>query len=132
MATSIMLAKIMGVYFVILGLCMWSDCKQFKQRWMALKPNSDALFIAGFFELLIGILVVLNHNVWIQSWPVIITIVGYLLILEAVMMLANPQGLCEMYKKLCSGNGFVIMKVVMLVIGLVLVMAGFYDFKFCF
>lgn len=131
MSTSIVYAKVFGLYLTILSLCMLFGCKSFKQRIAGLKANSDALLVIGFFELLVGLYVVVTHNVWVQGWPVIITILGYAMVIEAINALINPNGLVNCYKKCTDGKAFCALSSVCLIIGLILIIAAFYNFRFC-
>ena len=48
------------------------------------------LFLSGFLTLLAGLAIVNTHNVWIASWPVIITAFGWLMIVAGILRMALP------------------------------------------
>lgn len=48
-------------------------------------------FIMGILALMLGILMVLAHNVWEMAWPVAVTIVGWLAIGKGLMRLMFPK-----------------------------------------
>ena len=131
MAASIIYAKVLGLYLTILGVCMLVSCKSIKQRIGAIKANSEATLIIGFFELLIGLFIVVTHNIWVSGWQVIITIFGWMMVVEAITAIINPAGLVSCYKKCTEGKGFCIMSAVALFFGLLLIVAAFYNFRFC-
>jgi hypothetical protein len=41
--------------------------------------------------LVFGLLIVMFHNVWVGSWEVIITILGWLALLKGVVLLVQPE-----------------------------------------
>ena len=53
--------------------------------------DSPALYyLFGFIILVIGFLLVTFHNEWSMSWSVIITIFGWIALIEGVLILALP------------------------------------------
>jgi len=84
-------------------------------------------FLAGFFALLIGMLIITFHNVWVSDWPVIITLIGWLSFLKgAVFMLASDvlQGILKYVKK--ATMYFTIAGVIWLLVGVYLIYVGFF------
>jgi hypothetical protein len=41
--------------------------------------------------LVLGLTVVTLHNVWVADWPVVITVVGWIMVLKSVAFLFLPQ-----------------------------------------
>ncbi len=54
-------------------------------------PALSLLF--GFTGVVMGLAIVLSHNLWVTDWRVFITIVGWGALLKGAMYLAAPQGL---------------------------------------
>jgi hypothetical protein len=48
------------------------------------------IFITGVLALLAGLAVVNAHNLWVLDWRLIVTILGWLLILRGIMNLVFP------------------------------------------
>jgi hypothetical protein len=52
--------------------------------------NRALIFLTGILALLAGVAIVNMHNVWEPDWRVIITVLGWLLVLRGVMLLVFP------------------------------------------
>ena len=89
------LAKCFGIYFLILTLAMFTNMPQFMQRIDSLIHDSNAMFVTGFFTLILGVMLVVGHNIWEKNWRVIITIIAWLTLLKGVLILYYPSGLSE-------------------------------------
>ena len=50
------------------------------------------LYFFGIFALIIGLLVVLSHNVWEADYRVVITIIGWLALIKGIAYLTLPWG----------------------------------------
>jgi len=91
MDVSKFLAKVMGIYFIIVSVAMLVNMQQFKIYISNLINDPSQMFVAGFFTLILGILVVVAHNIWQWNWKVIITIVGWIGILKGTSLIFYPQ-----------------------------------------
>jgi hypothetical protein len=52
--------------------------------------NRALIFLTGVLALLAGVAIVNMHNVWVPDWRVIVTGLGWLLVLRGVMLLVFP------------------------------------------
>lgn len=48
------------------------------------------MFVA-FLELLLGLIVVVTHNVWVTDWAVVVTIIGWLMVVEGTLYMVLPH-----------------------------------------
>jgi hypothetical protein len=58
-------------------------------------------------------------------WPVLITIIGWLLIIQGVLRLFYPEHCSKFCKALIAKNGYVIWCWIWLIVGIYLIWAGF-------
>ena len=56
-----------------------------------------------FFILLLGLTVVGTHNIWQGGWPVVITVLGWIMALKGAVLLCAP-GVAGIYKKWSDGT----------------------------
>lgn len=49
------------------------------------------LFMTGILALLMGLLIVVSHNIWVADWRVIITILGWLILVKGIVRLFLPE-----------------------------------------
>ena len=54
------------------------------------------LFSAGLMNLVIGIAMVVGHNIWDGSWRVVITVIGYLGLVKGFVILTWPEAMIAM------------------------------------
>ena len=91
MEVSIFLAKVIGLYFVIACLAMLANQKSFSRIIKDLAKDVPGVFFSGLIALMLGLLVVVSHNIWSCDWRVIITIVGWLMIIKGVARMLMPD-----------------------------------------
>jgi len=126
MASSLILGKIIGLYLVICGVSMLAR----KQGWMAMvkdmRKNPSFGRLMALFELLLGILIVMLHNVWVQGWEVAITLIGWVMLIEGAAYLLLPHKSIEKKIKAFNKPGwYVVTGIVILVVGLYLLGVSF-------
>ncbi|BCA94546.1 hypothetical protein TUM19329_09070 [Legionella antarctica] len=91
MDTSKFLSKVIGIYLIIISLAMFVNIHQFTQYFYKMINDVPLMFVAGFFTLILGLLIVVSHNIWQWSWRVIITIIGWLILLKGVSIIFFPE-----------------------------------------
>ena len=90
METSIFLAKFWGWYLIIFFLVLSFNPKRIRQIFEDLKDQKFVILIA-FMAIVIGLLNILFHNTWEPDWTVIITLMGWSVLLEGLLLLAFPN-----------------------------------------
>lgn len=91
MMTSLFLGKVVGAYLVVVGASLLLRKKMWHNVVRDFTKSSMAMTVAALFELLIGLFIVASHNVWVQSWEVVITIIGWLMVFEGIAYLFIPH-----------------------------------------
>ena len=49
------------------------------------------IYLSGVLSLLAGLAIVIAHNRWSGGWPVIITVLGWLMVIGGVIRIVVPQ-----------------------------------------
>lgn len=88
---SIILAKILGFYFLAIGLAFFINTDRFKDMYRQVSRDENFLFLGGVIALLIGSVIISLHNVWVLGWPVIITILGWWSLIKGFALLATKD-----------------------------------------
>jgi len=122
---TLFLAQVMGVYLLITGVSglLYPDRMQKAMR----EFNKSTLFpyFDGAIALIVGLLVLLSHNVWNDLTTSLVTLVGWLAVLEGLaMFLLSEDVLKQMTNKLVDMGR--ILGLVAVVAGGYLVYAGFF------
>ena len=91
MDTSIFLAKLMGPIFVIIGVGLFLN----RERYLAVVDevilSKTLLYVFGVMALTGGLAILLTHNVWVWDWPVVITIIAWLMVIRGSLRIVIPQ-----------------------------------------
>ena len=91
METSIFLAKHFGLVYLVVGGSILMNREYYRKFVDDFLSNTGLMFFGGVSNLVVGFLIVYFHNVWVQSWVVLITITGWGAILKGGMILMKPQ-----------------------------------------
>ena len=107
--------------FIMLG-----KTKYFRDVMLRLDPYNLSIPMGAAFGLMLGLFLVVIHNVWAWEPRLLITIISWLIIVKSVLWLGFPVRMLNMCKKMYAGAWFYIMAVIMLVAGVFLLAKGFY------
>ncbi len=91
METSVILAKIMGPLLLIVGLGLFINLEHYRRMLSDFGASSLSIYMAGATALLLGLLIVVFHNVWVVGWPVIITLLGWSAVIKGTVRLVAPR-----------------------------------------
>ncbi|MFC3907505.1 hypothetical protein ACFORL_00245 [Legionella dresdenensis] len=91
MDTSKFLSKVLGIYFIIVSVAMYVDMQQFTGYVQRLIHDPTLMFVTGFFTLILGILMVVSHNIWQWNWRLLITIIAWIVLLKGIGIIFLPH-----------------------------------------
>lgn len=86
--------------------------------------NLGLVYVAGFFNLALGLMVIILHNVWTWDWRVLITILGWLGVVKGLVRFYFPEKLFVVVKKF-SPKVLIVSCSIFFIIGIYLVYIGF-------
>ncbi|MBT4916851.1 hypothetical protein HN709_04955 [Candidatus Peregrinibacteria bacterium] len=98
METSILVAQILGLVYVVLGLGMLLNGAYYKKTFDELLKSPSFMFFGGIMSLILGFLIVRVHNFWVMDWTVIVTIIGWGALLKGFMIFLAPKALISFSK----------------------------------
>ena len=89
MEISIFFARLWGSFFIIFGLLSIIT----RQLGKTIEMTDDKAFVisTGYITLLMGLVTVILHNVWVASWEVVITILGWSTLIKGIMKIGWPE-----------------------------------------
>lgn len=128
MIVSILLAKFLGVYLVLLGILLIFRQKNIIEIVNDTMKSSSLLFMSAILTLLLGILLILLHNLWVADWRVLVTILAWMIFIKGIIRLYFPEFVRSKIKKIKGKKIIFITGWVSLVLGLFLVYHGFVFF----
>jgi len=124
---TVFLGRLIGIYCIVCAILMAVRRQFTLDAVTALLASPMAMFVTGVFTLILGLAIILGHNYWSGgALRVIVTLVGWVAALKAVIILFLPTGMQTTYV-----NGFrlaenlYLYSAVMFVLGAYLTWAGF-------
>ncbi len=91
MDVSIFLARVLGLYFIIVCLALLFRFKEIRKSFDEMVSNKAHVFLRAFLSLVIGILLVVSHSIFVLDWRLLITLIGYLALLKGICLLFFPE-----------------------------------------
>ncbi len=124
---TIFLAKFIGLYCIVLTTTMMMHKQRAVTTINALIRNPPLLMFIEMLGLAAGLAMVVGHNIWTGgALPIVVTLVGWLMVIRGAVLLALPQdALSKFFDAVRYEERFYIFMGAGLVLGLYLTFAGF-------
>ncbi len=90
MDTSLFLARLIGPMLLVVGAGVLINRENFRAMAKELVASRELMFIIGLLTLLGGLAIVITHNVW-SGWPIIVTILGWILVIGGALRILVPD-----------------------------------------
>ena len=104
MELSIFLGKVLGLYLLIVSVVMTINRKDYKKLLQSFQENFALTLVCGVFTVILGLLLVVGHNIWSNDWRVIITLIAWLTLAKGIGLILVPL------KILKVGSGRLLLK----------------------
>jgi hypothetical protein len=123
---TVFLARLFGLYCIIIAAAMLPQAEAFAAIVHAFVADAPLVLIAGVFTLFGGLALVLLHNYWSGGvLTVVITLIGWLTLIKAVVLVVLPTNrLVALYGGV-SPTHILISGSLTLLLGIYLTVAGF-------
>ncbi|MEP6793498.1 MAG: hypothetical protein ABJB16_04175 [Saprospiraceae bacterium] len=125
METSIYLAQVIGLFGALTTFTIIIRYKFYLSMEEIVAKNPATIYMSGFMFLLLGILVVVSHQVWSMDWRVIITLLGWLLLFKGLMRIIFPQKIIALLLKKLEEKRFIFGEIAVFILSLFLIYQGF-------
>jgi hypothetical protein len=127
MVTSIFLAKLFGLFFVILGLSAMLHPKRLQNIFIELKKSPVLMFMTSFVLLIMGIALVISHSIFVLDWRLLITVLCWIVFLKSAACLILPEKWIENPHRLLEHPGFYYsVSIIYLLLGAFMIYHGFF------
>lgn len=123
MELSIFLAKLMGLYLVLVSVAFWLNRRKLSRIIQEFTNNVSLTLFSGAMLVILGLAVVLKHNVWVADWRVIVTILGWATLLKGLLRVFAPEKIPQLAVK--SESAFSVIFLVAFALGAYLTYIGF-------
>lgn len=122
MEVSIFLGKVIAIFMIIMALFMIVKRKSLKAFAQDIWKNEIGLLYMSVINIILGLLLVVAHQVWSADWRIVVTIFGWSVLIKGVCLLFWPERLKKFSKIMNSESYILIGAALWLVIGLYLLM----------
>lgn len=120
MELSVLLAQIIGLYLLLEGLVILARRKFIMNIVDDMSNNKALMFVTGAMVFILGLLIVLNHNIWEATWRVVPTIVGWAMVVKGIAIFFVPQVVMSKARRFAKNRNLAVLA------GLLAVAAGAY------
>jgi len=89
MNISFFFARLWGSFFLIFGMLSIIT----RQLGKTIEMTDDKAFVVstGYITLLMGLVTVILHNLWVNDWRILITILGWSTLIKGIMKVGFPE-----------------------------------------
>jgi hypothetical protein len=91
MQTSIFIARLLGPVLLVAGIAMLVNRKQLDAIIAEMLRSPLLLLLLGIIDFAVGLAIVLAHNLWVADWRLIITLLGWLLMVRGAVRMLLPE-----------------------------------------
>jgi hypothetical protein len=88
---AVTMASIFGLYFTILGIWIFFKGEELERYWTSFKANPGLFYLGGIFNLLFGLMILHFYHVWSWHMLVLVTILGYWILIKGLLILFFPK-----------------------------------------
>jgi hypothetical protein len=93
MTTSVFLARLLGPLLLAVGASVLINPKPFHTMAGEVVRRITLVYLFGLFDFAAGLAIVLTHNVWAANWRVLITLIGWLMLIRGAVRILAPEAI---------------------------------------
>jgi hypothetical protein len=123
---SIFLARLLGPLLLLPGIGMLLTPRLFRTMGAELVGSLTLIYLFGLIDFAAGLAIVLTHNVWVANWRVLITLIGWLMLIRGAARILAADKLQPRAAKLLGSKRLIpISGTVVVILGLILCYFGY-------
>lgn len=121
---TLVLAAVIGPLMLVMGLAALFHGDRLVKMETEIRKSPALLFLWGFVTLLLGVLVTLYHNFWDTGLEMLVSAIGWIMVVKGVILMLMPEFAENISKAMLSDKGGV--KTFMSVWGIIVGALGLY------
>ncbi len=126
MQPAVFIARLIGPAFVAIGLGILLNGPFYTALILEAVHSPTLIYFSGLISLIPGLAILNVHRTWTGGWPVIVTIIGWLLVIGGVIRLMLPATTATLATDIYSHPiVLLIVAIVVLVVGAFLCFEGY-------
>ncbi len=124
MQPAVFIARLVGPVFVAIGVGILLNATLYTAMVAEAVRSPTLIYISGLLSLTAGLAILNAYRAWTADWRVIITVLGWLLVIGGVIRIVLPRVTASLATTIYSGPAvMIIVAVIALVVG------GFLSFQ---
>jgi hypothetical protein len=126
MSETAFLARLIGLFTLVMGAAVLINRRGMIAAIENLSHHPDTLLIVELIGLAVGLAIVITHEVWTSVLGVIVTLLGWVFLLRAlILMLLAPEKIAELFALVAWPQRAETYAMISVVVGVLLTIAGF-------
>ncbi len=126
--TSIFLARVIGLVSVISAAAVMARYKENLELEEEAVKSPLLAYLSGFLIMILGVVLVVTHQVWTLDWRGLITVLGWMVLFKGIGRIFFPNAVRRMIEQKKTNKKFILGEIAVLIIGLYLVYYGFFAY----
>jgi hypothetical protein len=111
--TSILIAKYLGPVMLVAGLSMLVNGKNLDAVFEDFLNSPGLIYVAGVMALVMGLTIVIFHNIWSADWRGFITLFGWIGIFAGIFRMGFPTAVKSMGGWMMKNRAFITISAVL-------------------
>jgi hypothetical protein len=91
--------------YLALGLGLLFNTNYYKKLFGDLMKDGPFAFTMSVFAIIVGLTIIINHNIWEASWVVVITLIGWIGLVKGAFFMVFPSTI-GFFKSWFDNKGF--------------------------
>jgi len=91
MDLSIFVARVATLLYLSAGVAMLGGQLSGKKMLESFEDSPGLMMVSGLMSIVLGMLLIEYHNLWVQDWRVLVTIIGWAALIKGVLFIAFPH-----------------------------------------
>lgn len=125
MDLSLFLAKVLGLYLVIVIAACVVQWRELQKVLEDFERSRGLIVFSGAWALLLGLLLVVSHNIWELNFRGVITLLGWVTLLKGLVRLFFPRHIGKIARKALQTPFYALILSVFFLLGVWLTVVGF-------
>ena len=125
MNTSIYLGRFFGLYLLLTGIAIIVRGNSFRTVMHEIIKSPALVTVSGIFTLILGLFLVLAHNMWEWSWRLVVTLLSYITLIKGITLLYVPEWVNGMAHHLDRVQWFRVIGLITAIVGIFLIICTY-------
>ena len=124
--TTLLVIRLMGPVYLVVGLGFLLSKDYYKGMVTTMRNENMAMLLAGMVAMIIGLLLVMNHNYWSTLPEILVSLLGWGSLVKGGIILLKPNAFDGMLKYFMSDKVLGVSGVIVGVLGLYFMVVGYF------